>query len=199
MNRHTSPQLDALVAELRADRDLKVEAQKLKHMFAANAETLVHGDLHSGSIMVTDERDPHHRSGVRLLRADGLRRRHAARQFLDGLLLAVRPREGWRPRRRCAPICSASSSRPGPSSAPSSRISGEPSAPACSTTAACSRIAAIRSAPSRRSTACCTTSGSTCWALPASRSTAASSASPTMPISRPSPTRICALHVRRRR
>ncbi len=53
LNRHTSPQLDALVAELRADRDLKVEAQKLKHMFAANAETLVHGDLHSGSIMVT--------------------------------------------------------------------------------------------------------------------------------------------------
>jgi 5-methylthioribose kinase len=55
MNRHTSPQLDGVVAELRADRDLKVEAQKLKHMFAANAETLVHGDLHSGSIMVTDE------------------------------------------------------------------------------------------------------------------------------------------------
>lgn len=54
LNRHTAPQLDALVAELRADRDLKVEAQKLKHMFAANAETLVHGDLHSGSIMVTD-------------------------------------------------------------------------------------------------------------------------------------------------
>ena len=54
MNRHTSPQLDAIVAELRADRDLKVEAQKLKHMFTANAETLVHGDLHSGSIMVTD-------------------------------------------------------------------------------------------------------------------------------------------------
>ncbi|MBZ9703460.1 MULTISPECIES: S-methyl-5-thioribose kinase [unclassified Mesorhizobium] len=54
MNRHTSPQLDALVAELRADRDLKVEAQRLKHLFAANAETLLHGDLHSGSIMVTD-------------------------------------------------------------------------------------------------------------------------------------------------
>jgi 5-methylthioribose kinase len=54
MNRHTSPQLDKLVAELRADRDLKVEAQRLKHIFAANAETLLHGDLHSGSIMVTD-------------------------------------------------------------------------------------------------------------------------------------------------
>ena len=55
MNRHTSPQLDALVGELRADRDLKVEAQKLKHRFAANAETLVHGDLHTGSVMVTEE------------------------------------------------------------------------------------------------------------------------------------------------
>ncbi|MER8544810.1 S-methyl-5-thioribose kinase [Mesorhizobium sp. M0684] len=54
MNRHTSPQLDGIVAELRADRDLKVEAQRMKHMFAANAETLLHGDLHSGSIMVTD-------------------------------------------------------------------------------------------------------------------------------------------------
>ncbi|RWA75085.1 MAG: S-methyl-5-thioribose kinase [Mesorhizobium sp.] len=54
MNRHTSPQLDGLVAELRADRDLKVEAQRLKHLFAANAETLLHGDLHSGSIMVID-------------------------------------------------------------------------------------------------------------------------------------------------
>lgn len=54
MNRHTSPQLDGIVAELRADRDLKVEAQRLKHIFAANAETLLHGDLHSGSIMVTD-------------------------------------------------------------------------------------------------------------------------------------------------
>ncbi len=55
MNRHTTPQLDNLVAELRADRDLKVEAQRLKHLFAANAETLLHGDLHTGSVMVTDD------------------------------------------------------------------------------------------------------------------------------------------------
>lgn len=53
LNRHTSA-LDPLVAELRADRDLKVEAQRLKHLFAANAETLLHGDLHTGSVMVTD-------------------------------------------------------------------------------------------------------------------------------------------------
>jgi len=55
MNRHTSPQLDEVVAELRSDRDLRVEAQRMKHLFAANAETLLHGDLHSGSIMVTDD------------------------------------------------------------------------------------------------------------------------------------------------
>ncbi len=54
LNRHTAPQLDELVAQLRADRDLKVEAQRLKHLFAANAETLLHGDLHTGSIMVTE-------------------------------------------------------------------------------------------------------------------------------------------------
>lgn len=55
MNSHTSPQLDGLVAEMRADRDLKVAAQRMKHLFAAKAETMVHGDLHSGSIMVTDD------------------------------------------------------------------------------------------------------------------------------------------------
>ena len=54
MNSHTSPQLDGLVGELRADRDLKVAAQRMKHIFAARAETLVHGDLHTGSIMVTE-------------------------------------------------------------------------------------------------------------------------------------------------
>lgn len=54
LNRHTTPQLDGIVAELRADRDLKVEAQRLKHLFAAKAETLLHGDLHTGSVMVTD-------------------------------------------------------------------------------------------------------------------------------------------------
>lgn len=54
MNRHT-PGLEALVAELRADRDLKVEAQRMKHLFAAKAETLLHGDLHTGSVMVTPE------------------------------------------------------------------------------------------------------------------------------------------------
>ena len=51
MNRHTSPQLDGLVAELRADVDLKVAAQQLKLKFCNHAEALVHGDMHTGSIM----------------------------------------------------------------------------------------------------------------------------------------------------
>jgi 5-methylthioribose kinase len=54
LNHFTTPQLDGIVADLRADRDLKVEAQRLKHLFAANAETLLHGDLHTGSVMVTE-------------------------------------------------------------------------------------------------------------------------------------------------
>lgn len=55
LNRHTSPQLDRIVAALRADRDLKVAAQRMKHIFAATPETLVHGDFHTGSIMVTEQ------------------------------------------------------------------------------------------------------------------------------------------------
>jgi len=55
MNRHTSPQLDGMVRRLRADRDLKVEAQRLKHLFTSKSETLLHGDLHTGSIMVSAE------------------------------------------------------------------------------------------------------------------------------------------------
>jgi len=55
LNRHTAPQLDGVVAELRACAALKVEAQHLKRAFTARAETLCHGDLHAGSIMVTDD------------------------------------------------------------------------------------------------------------------------------------------------
>ncbi len=51
---HHTPQLDTLVAELRADIDLKVEAQHLKAKFCNNTETLLHGDFHTGSIMVTE-------------------------------------------------------------------------------------------------------------------------------------------------
>jgi 5-methylthioribose kinase len=53
MNRHT-PGLEGMVARLRADLSLKVAAQHLKMAFTSRAETMLHGDLHTGSIMVTD-------------------------------------------------------------------------------------------------------------------------------------------------
>jgi len=51
-NRHT-PGLEADAATVRADRDLKLAAHELKLIFATRAETLLHGDLHTGSVMAT--------------------------------------------------------------------------------------------------------------------------------------------------
>ncbi|MDO5640881.1 MAG: S-methyl-5-thioribose kinase [Paracoccus sp. (in: a-proteobacteria)] len=56
MNHHT-PGLDDAVARLRGDLMLKVAAQNLKLDFTARAETLLHGDLHSGSVMVSEGGD----------------------------------------------------------------------------------------------------------------------------------------------
>jgi len=53
LNRWTSPQLDVIAAEFRADAPLKVAVQELKWAFLSRAEALLHGDLHTGSIMVT--------------------------------------------------------------------------------------------------------------------------------------------------
>lgn len=54
-NRHT-PQLDETVADLRADARLKVAAARFGQKFLNQSQALIHGDLHSGSVMVT-ERD----------------------------------------------------------------------------------------------------------------------------------------------
>jgi 5-methylthioribose kinase len=53
-NRHTSPQLDELAADLRRDALLKVRAARFGQKFLTEAQALIHGDLHSGSVMVTD-------------------------------------------------------------------------------------------------------------------------------------------------
>jgi len=54
-NRWTSPQLDTTAAAVRADGRWKRAAQELKLKFLSQAQALVHGDLHSGSIMVTEK------------------------------------------------------------------------------------------------------------------------------------------------
>jgi 5-methylthioribose kinase len=55
MNRHTSPQLDDLALKFRQDAELKLAVQALKYKFLNAPEALLHGDLHTGSVMVTDE------------------------------------------------------------------------------------------------------------------------------------------------
>ncbi|MCW3481673.1 S-methyl-5-thioribose kinase [Neisseriaceae bacterium JH1-16] len=53
-NSWTSPQLDDLVAEFRQDSRLKLAAARLGHAFLTRREALLHGDLHTGSVMVSD-------------------------------------------------------------------------------------------------------------------------------------------------
>lgn len=53
LNRWTRPHLDGLVEELRRDAPLKAAAQARKHQFITSAQALIHGDLHTGSIMAT--------------------------------------------------------------------------------------------------------------------------------------------------
>jgi 5-methylthioribose kinase len=53
-NRHTSPQLDEIVSNLRRDGSLKVAAARFGQKFLGEAQALIHGDLHSGSVMVTE-------------------------------------------------------------------------------------------------------------------------------------------------
>ena len=54
-NRWTSPQLDDIAAAFRADAPLKRAVSRLKCKFMGSAEALIHGDLHTGSIMVTQD------------------------------------------------------------------------------------------------------------------------------------------------
>jgi 5-methylthioribose kinase len=53
-NRWTSPYLDATAAGFREDLELHVAISRLKLRFMASPEALIHGDLHTGSIMVTE-------------------------------------------------------------------------------------------------------------------------------------------------
>jgi 5-methylthioribose kinase len=53
-NRWTSPWLDATAASIREDLELHVAISRLKLKFLSQPEALIHGDLHTGSIMVTE-------------------------------------------------------------------------------------------------------------------------------------------------
>ncbi|MFI6336523.1 S-methyl-5-thioribose kinase [Streptomyces sp. NPDC050535] len=49
---HWHPELDDLAAEFRADARLRTEVADLRHVFMTSAQALLHGDLHTGSVMV---------------------------------------------------------------------------------------------------------------------------------------------------
>ncbi|XP_078428544.1 S-methyl-5-thioribose kinase [Wolffia australiana] len=52
-NRWTAPHLDEDARAIREDGSLKLEIAGLKSMFCERSQALIHGDLHTGSIMVT--------------------------------------------------------------------------------------------------------------------------------------------------
>ncbi len=53
LNRWTSPYLDAQKRAFERDSALKIAAQQRKYQFMTSAQALIHGDLHTGSIMLT--------------------------------------------------------------------------------------------------------------------------------------------------
>ncbi|KAL5707113.1 S-methyl-5-thioribose kinase [Ranunculus cassubicifolius] len=54
-NRWTSPHLDDDAEAVRQDNILKLEVAELKSKFCERGQSLIHGDLHTGSIMVTSD------------------------------------------------------------------------------------------------------------------------------------------------
>lgn len=54
MNQNT-PELNGVISKLRSDVVLKARVQMMLMKFASNMETMLHGDLHSGSIMSTQD------------------------------------------------------------------------------------------------------------------------------------------------
>lgn len=53
INRWTSPELDNIVEEIQQDGAIRYEVDALKKKFLNEPEALCHGDLHTGSILVT--------------------------------------------------------------------------------------------------------------------------------------------------
>lgn len=51
---HCHPALEALAAELRANQALYAAVLRMKRLYMTSAEALLHGDLHTGSLLVTE-------------------------------------------------------------------------------------------------------------------------------------------------
>ena len=55
LNRWTSPQLDETVTRIRSDDEFKHGIAEMKRIYKSKPQSLLHGDLHSGSVMVTED------------------------------------------------------------------------------------------------------------------------------------------------
>ncbi|HTN97135.1 MAG TPA: S-methyl-5-thioribose kinase, partial [Nordella sp.] len=55
LNRWTTPFLDDIAVQFRNDEPLKIKVQERKLQFLTSAEAMIHGDLHTGSIMLTPQ------------------------------------------------------------------------------------------------------------------------------------------------
>lgn len=53
LNRWTTPYLDDIADQFRRDEPLKIKVQERKLQFLTSAEAMIHGDLHTGSVMLT--------------------------------------------------------------------------------------------------------------------------------------------------
>ena len=138
-NHWTSPQLDDAAAALRTDSELKSAICSLKRRFACDGAALLHGDLHTGSIMCTE-------STTFVIDHEfafyGPRVRHR-RAFLANLFLAYFAQDGYEGDRSSQRSGSWRASRkPGP------RLSA--GLYSCGTSGACRR--ATRVSPRRRFT-----------------------------------------------
>jgi len=54
INRWTTPHLDGQVQSIKSDNQLKIKVSSLKYKFVHLREALVHGDLHTGSVMAKE-------------------------------------------------------------------------------------------------------------------------------------------------
>ena len=54
LNRHTKPFLDEYVQLIQSHSDLKLAVAHFKELFLSKTQTLIHGDLHTGSVMVKE-------------------------------------------------------------------------------------------------------------------------------------------------
>ena len=133
-NRWTSPQLDDVAAEIRGDAALKRAVSALKLKFLSEAQALLHGDLHTGSIMVTAEDTKVIDPEFAVDGADGLRRRQAPGQPAAEPLQPARPRARARRARRLPPLDPGDRRGGlGPASAAASSSCGPPTRPATAT------------------------------------------------------------------